>query len=165
MRHSSQQTVLLFHMLLVSVLLLHIRPAHASKVSLFPCQNQRHRRTDRKPLAHTTTTTTIVRGGSSQARRWERMDGKSMDHNNGSNNSLSRSALAASGAKTHGKACSFYIWDAPSAFFYKWCHYLVKDCIYEGVGGRKVRGSRCFLFSFKFKEKGPNEISQLHFSL
>lgn len=33
------------------------------------------------------------------------------------------------------KACGFYVWDFPSALLYKWCHYLLKDRIYEGKGG------------------------------
>lgn len=33
------------------------------------------------------------------------------------------------------RACNMYIWDAPSAILYKWCHYILKDHIYEGKGG------------------------------
>lgn len=36
-----------------------------------------------------------------------------------------------------GKACSFYVWNAPSAGLYRLCHYLQQDCTYEGKGGRK----------------------------
>lgn len=36
-----------------------------------------------------------------------------------------------------GKACSFYIWNAPSAALHSICHFLQKDCTYEGKGGRK----------------------------
>ena len=36
-----------------------------------------------------------------------------------------------------GKACSFYVWNAPSAGLYRLCHYLQQDCTYEGRGGRK----------------------------
>lgn len=36
---------------------------------------------------------------------------------------------------TTRRACGFYVWDAPSALLYKWCHYLLKDHIYEGKGG------------------------------
>ena len=39
---------------------------------------------------------------------------------------------------TNRRACNFFIWDAPSALFYKWCHHLLKDNIYEGRGGQKV---------------------------
>jgi hypothetical protein len=35
-----------------------------------------------------------------------------------------------------GKACGFYIWDAPSALLHRWCHHLQRDCIYEGTWGR-----------------------------
>ena len=38
----------------------------------------------------------------------------------------------------HRRACSFYIWDGPSALFYKWCHHLLKDNLYEGKGGHMV---------------------------
>jgi hypothetical protein len=43
-------------------------------------------------------------------------------------------------SSTHGrrKACSFYIWNAPSALLYRWCHHLQRDNIYEGLGGKKV---------------------------
>lgn len=40
---------------------------------------------------------------------------------------------------TNRRACGFYVWDAPSALFYKWCHHLLKDHIYEGKGGYLVR--------------------------
>eukprot|EP00536_Pseudo-nitzschia_multiseries_P005968 jgi/Psemu1/286148/fgenesh1_pg.121_\ len=33
------------------------------------------------------------------------------------------------------RACGLFIWDLPSAILYKWCHYLLKDRIYEGRGG------------------------------
>lgn len=36
---------------------------------------------------------------------------------------------------TKRHACNLFLWDAPSALFYKWCRYLVKDHIYEGKGG------------------------------
>lgn len=36
------------------------------------------------------------------------------------------------------RACGFYLWDAPSAILYRWCHHLQRDCIYEGRGGKKV---------------------------
>ena len=35
-------------------------------------------------------------------------------------------------------ACPFYVWNAPSALFHKWCQHLMKDHIYEGRGGVKV---------------------------
>ena len=52
----------------------------------------------------------------------------------------------ASGGKIGGKqqsshrrtACGMYLWDAGSAFLHKWCTYLMKDCVYDGRGGRKV---------------------------
>ena len=36
-------------------------------------------------------------------------------------------------------ACHFYLWNAPSALFHKWCHHLMKDQVIEGRGGVKVR--------------------------
>jgi len=36
------------------------------------------------------------------------------------------------------RACSLYIWDAPSALLYRWCNHLMKDRVYEGRGGKKV---------------------------
>jgi hypothetical protein len=38
-------------------------------------------------------------------------------------------------------ACSFYIWNAPSALLFRWCHHLQRDNIYEGRGGKKVSDS------------------------
>lgn len=39
------------------------------------------------------------------------------------------------------RACGFFIWDAPSALFYRWCNHLLKDYLYEGLGGHMVRHS------------------------
>jgi hypothetical protein len=36
------------------------------------------------------------------------------------------------------KACSFFVWDIVSSVSYHWCKHLLKDCTYEGLGGRKV---------------------------
>jgi len=36
-----------------------------------------------------------------------------------------------------GRACSLYVWDAPSALLWRWCNHLQRDCIYEGRGGKK----------------------------
>lgn len=36
------------------------------------------------------------------------------------------------------RACGLYVWDLPSAILYHWCSHLMKDCVYEGRGGRKV---------------------------
>jgi hypothetical protein len=47
----------------------------------------------------------------------------------------SMSAMAGPGRR----ACGLYVWDAPSALLHKWCTHLMKDCIYEGRGGHKVR--------------------------
>lgn len=74
-----------------------------------------------------------LRGGSLQSRRWERMDGQALG-GTGGEQSLQSSLSAAAG----GRACNFYVWDAPSALLHKWCHHLLKDCVYEGLGGRKV---------------------------
>jgi hypothetical protein len=32
-----------------------------------------------------------------------------------------------------------YVWDAPSALLHAWCQRLMRDSVYEGRGGRKVR--------------------------
>lgn len=37
------------------------------------------------------------------------------------------------------RACGLYIWDVPSALLYHWCRHLLKDAVYEGRGGKKVR--------------------------
>lgn len=34
------------------------------------------------------------------------------------------------------RACGLFIWDAPSALLYRWCHHLLKDHLIEGKGGR-----------------------------
>ncbi len=48
-------------------------------------------------------------------------------------------SLSAPNRRQRRRACGFYLWDAPSALFYYWCHHLQRDCIYEGRGGHKVR--------------------------
>lgn len=73
----------------------------------------------------------LLRGGSLQSRRWERMDGKALG---GSESTALQSSLSSAAG---GRACSFYVWDAPSALLHRWCHHLLKDCVYEGLGGRK----------------------------
>ena len=35
-------------------------------------------------------------------------------------------------------ACHFFIWDALSAARFHLCNHLLKDCVYEGLGGKKV---------------------------
>jgi hypothetical protein len=40
---------------------------------------------------------------------------------------------------TNRRACGFYVWNAASASMYHLCRYLMKDYVYEGRGGRKVR--------------------------
>lgn len=107
---------------------------HASKVAVLP-----------KGKSHCSTASHLASrvyfsGGSAQ-RRWERMDGKmlgGMASNNGgeTKNSFQQSLHSDFGV---GRACNYYIWDVPSAMLHKWCHHLLKDCIYEGLGGRKVQ--------------------------
>lgn len=41
-------------------------------------------------------------------------------------------------APLNRRACGFFVWDAPSALFYKWCHHLLKDSLIEGKGGHMV---------------------------
>lgn len=57
-----------------------------------------------------------------------------------------RTSLPQQLSSQHGrrKACSLYIWNAPSALLHRWCHHLQRDNIYEGLGGKKV--SRYMLF-------------------
>lgn len=77
-----------------------------------------------------------LRGGSLQSRRWERMDGKALGSGTGASRrgeSLRSSLQSVSG----GRACSLYVWDAPSSLLHKWCQHLLKDCVYEGLGGQK----------------------------
>jgi hypothetical protein len=42
---------------------------------------------------------------------------------------------------TNRRACGFYVWNAGSASMYHLCRSLMKDYVYEGRGGRKVRVS------------------------
>lgn len=35
------------------------------------------------------------------------------------------------------RACNLFLWDASSALMYRWCKYLMRDCIYEGKGGHR----------------------------
>lgn len=35
-------------------------------------------------------------------------------------------------------ACRIFVWDALSAFRYHLCNHLLKDAVYEGLGGKKV---------------------------
>jgi len=69
------------------------------------------------------------------------MDGRDFNgngnNNNGASSSSTATATTAATATATATACGFYIWDAPSALLYKWCHSLMKDCVYEGLGGRK----------------------------
>jgi hypothetical protein len=49
------------------------------------------------------------------------------------------------------RACRFYLWNAPSALLYRWCHHLQRDNIYEGRGGKKVclpSGFCCYVKTF-----------------
>lgn len=48
------------------------------------------------------------------------------------------------------RACGLYIWDAPSALLYRWCNHLMKDCVYEGKGGKKV----CAIRSIVLGQRG-----------
>lgn len=76
------------------------------------------------PSSHTTSMLPWVRGGG------------------GKSSSSSAATAAAASPFLQGrhrrKACSFYIWDAPSAILSTWCHRLQRDCVYEGLGGKKV---------------------------
>jgi hypothetical protein len=34
--------------------------------------------------------------------------------------------------------CHFFLWNFPSACRFHLCNYLMRDCVYEGLGGKKV---------------------------
>jgi hypothetical protein len=48
------------------------------------------------------------------------------------------------------QTCGFYVWDIPSALLHKWCMSLMKDCVYEGRGGKKVSLLRVYRFHFEW---------------
>jgi hypothetical protein len=76
--------------------------------------------------------------------RWERLDApisSSVSKDGASNGPSSISAMAAG-----RRACGLYVWDAPSALLHKWCTHLLRDCIYEGRGGHKVRDYNTYIF-------------------
>jgi hypothetical protein len=50
-----------------------------------------------------------------------------------------QSSVSRLASSSHRRACGLYVWDAPSAFLHAWCNRLMRDCVYEGRGGRKVR--------------------------
>jgi hypothetical protein len=86
-----------------------------------------------------------IRGGSggSQRSQRKRTDGKpkktyrtspSASRTNGEKISM---ASSLSSLSTGRRACGLYIWDAPSALFHRWTNHLLRDCVYEGLGGRK----------------------------
>ena len=88
------------------------------------------------------TTSTLLRGGGSND---ELINNRkriiSSRSSSSSNTSTQRMAsLPQLLSSTHGRrsACSFYIWNAPSALLHRWCHHLQRDNIYEGLGGKKV---------------------------
>lgn len=57
----------------------------------------------------------------------------------GGGGSSSSSGCGASSSSSLRKACPLYVWNAPSALLHKWCLHLMKDNVYEGRGGVKVR--------------------------
>lgn len=125
------------------LLLLLFTVCECTKVSLTPRRKQLHwlSKTD-EDVVSSPDVPTRIRGGSAQ-RRWERMDGKSYGGLTSSNggeagNSFQKSLQSVTVENEVGRACDFYVWDAPSALLHKWCHHLLKDCVYEGLGGRKV---------------------------
>ena len=116
-------------LLLALLLSFSVSATWASKVSVIP------KRRGKDYSVGVASSGRIPWGGAAQSRRWERMDGRDL----GGNNSLRSSLLSAKyDPENRGRACGFYIWDAPSALLHSWCHHLLKDCVYEGLGGRKV---------------------------
>jgi len=73
-------------------------------------------------------------GGSSRLENWQRRDEKKTTTKLDAADDSPISKLSSG-----RRACGFYIWDAPSALLHQWCTHLLKDCVYEGRGGRKVR--------------------------
>jgi hypothetical protein len=88
--------------------------------------------------------------------RWERLDGSVSSSSsaafsskkNGSASSIRQRSASVTTSEPNPsitamasgrKACGLYIWDAPSALLHKWCTHLLRDKIYEGRGGHKVR--------------------------
>ena len=69
-----------------------------------------------------------------------------LDHKGSTNESNARwlpmanSPIAESPSEisTSRRACGFYVWNAVSASMYHLCHYLMRDAVFEGKGGRKV---------------------------
>lgn len=39
---------------------------------------------------------------------------------------------------TNPPCCHFFLWNFVSACRFHLCNYLMKDCVYEGLGGKKV---------------------------
>ena len=75
----------------------------------------------------------------------------------------STTATVMGGASTRPRtACKFYIWNAPSAMLYKWCQHLMKDHIYEGRGGVKVRSVGPFVRSGRDEEVKHNQTDKVH---
>ena len=88
-----------------------------------------------------------------QRSRWERHDApvssgvskngafasSQRERDRGPQLQLQASASSISAMAAGRRACGIYVWDAPSALLHKWCTHLIKDCIYEGRGGHKVR--------------------------
>ena len=82
-------------------------------------------------------------------------------------NTSSVSGLSSLG---RGKACGLYIWDVASAFLFRWCTHLQKDCIYDGRGGQKVSDLIHKLYkksgsqrrSMSMSDQGPCSGSCIH---
>lgn len=81
-----------------------------------------------------------VTGGSTESRkkrtRWEPLEAAASLHSQRHEPLLAPPITTIS---TNRRACSVYLWDALSAAKYHLCRRLLRDCVYEGMGGRRVR--------------------------
>ena len=81
----------------------------------------------------------LIRGGSSRLENWQRKEERKTAKLDSTTNDSPISKLSSG-----RRACGFYVWDAPSALLYRWCNHLLKDCVYEGRGGRKVSALKSY---------------------
>lgn len=107
-----------------------------------PCTSSRIQITS-NPLATLRSGIIRCRGGGTNSRNTGSRSRSDDDESNNINYiaTTTRKSLPQLLSSKHGrrKACSFYIWNAHSALFHRWCHHLQRDNIYEGLGGKKVR--------------------------
>jgi len=87
---------------------------------------------------HPSVPLTALRGGGPFIKKKRAGRGGDSNSNNGATTTMTMaSSLESLVATRRRRACSFYVWDMPSALLYKWTQHLLKDCVYEGRGGKK----------------------------